>query len=169
MTSKASVLGGLGLGAGLMYLLDPDRGRRRRALVRDQLSSRIGNSEAFLGKTVRDSANRSRGLVARARSRVTPGGRVTDDVLVERVRSKLGRYVSHPGAIEVDAHRGRVVLRGQILAGESEDLLSAVASVPGVHHVENELEVHERPGDVPALQGTGRRTGETSELAQESW
>ncbi|MGH7587535.1 MAG: SRPBCC family protein [Gemmatimonadota bacterium] len=169
MTSKASVLGGLGLGAGLMYLLDPDRGRRRRALVRDQLSSRIGDSEAFLGKTIRDSANRSRGLVARARSRVTPGGRVTDDVLVERVRSKLGRYVSHPGAIEVDAHRGRVVLSGPILAGESEDLLSAVASVPGVHHIENELEVHERPGDEPALQGTGRRTGETSELAQESW
>ena len=117
MTSKTSVIGGFGLGAGLMYLLDPDRGRRRRAMVRDRISSRIGDSEAFLGKTARDSANRARGLLARTRTRVTPGGRVSDEVLAERVRSKLGRYVSHPGAIEVDAQRGRVVLRGPILAG----------------------------------------------------
>jgi hypothetical protein len=31
-------LGYLGLGAGLMYFLDPDRGRRRRTLVRDQMA-----------------------------------------------------------------------------------------------------------------------------------
>lgn len=169
MTSKTSVIGGFGLGAGLMYLLDPDRGRRRRAIVRDRLSSRIGDSEAFLGKTARDSANRARGLLARTRTRVTPGGRVSDDVLAERVRSKLGRYVSHPGAIEVDAQRGRVVLRGPILAGEADDLLNAVATVRGVRQVENELEVHEQAGDVPGLQGEGRRTGETAELAQERW
>ena len=169
MASKASALGGFGIGAGLMYLLDPDRGRRRRALVRDRVSSRIGDSEAFLGKTARDSANRTRGLVARARGRLGADGRVSDEVLVERVRSKLGRYVSHPGAIDVEAHGGWVVLRGAILAGESEALLGAVASVPGVHHVENELEVHENPDDVPALQGAGRRTGQTSELGQERW
>ncbi|HKY59497.1 MAG TPA: BON domain-containing protein, partial [Gemmatimonadota bacterium] len=169
MTSKAGILGGFGLGAGLMYLLDPDRGRRRRALARDRVSSRIGDSGAFLGKAARDSANRTRGLAAGLRSRVFERGPVSDEVLVERVRSKLGRYVSHPGAIEVDAHDGRVVLRGAILAREVEDLLSAVASVPGVHHVENELETYERAGDVPALQGEGRRTGETSELRQERW
>lgn len=169
MNSKASVLGGVGLGAGLMYLLDPDRGRRRRALARDRLSSQVGDTEAFFGKTVRDASNRTRGLLARARSRVRPSGPVTDEVLAERVRSKLGRYVSHPGAIQVEVHRGWVVLSGPILTHERDDLLDAVASVPGVQRVENELEMHERPDDVPALQGDGRRTGETSELAQERW
>ena len=35
-TSRASVVAGAGLGAGLMYMLDPQGGRRRRALAKDQ-------------------------------------------------------------------------------------------------------------------------------------
>lgn len=35
------MLGSLGLGAGFMYFLDPYRGRRRRALVRDQYFSTL--------------------------------------------------------------------------------------------------------------------------------
>jgi hypothetical protein len=31
-------LGGLSLGAGLMYLLDPDQGQRRRANMRDRIA-----------------------------------------------------------------------------------------------------------------------------------
>jgi hypothetical protein len=31
------ILIGLGLGAGLMYVLDPDRGKRRRAQSRDKV------------------------------------------------------------------------------------------------------------------------------------
>ncbi|MGH7564428.1 MAG: SRPBCC family protein, partial [Gemmatimonadota bacterium] len=169
MTIRASWLGGLGLGAGLMYLLDPDRGRRRRALVRDRLSSRAGESETFLGKTGRDFSNRAQGFLARARSRVVPEGHVADDVLAERVRSKMGRHVSHPGAIEITARWGRVILRGPILAHEFEDLLSAVASVRGVRDIDDRLEVHRDPGDVPGLQGAPRRSGETAEFRQENW
>jgi hypothetical protein len=31
-------LGGLGLGVGLMYLLDPDQGHRRRATMREKIA-----------------------------------------------------------------------------------------------------------------------------------
>src|SRR5947209_8543715 len=39
MNRGITLIGGLGLGAGLMYLLDPERGRRRRTLLRDRLVS----------------------------------------------------------------------------------------------------------------------------------
>jgi hypothetical protein len=35
----ATLIGGLGLGAGLMYVFDPDRGKRRRAMARDKAES----------------------------------------------------------------------------------------------------------------------------------
>jgi len=42
MRDEAKFIGGLLVGMGLMYLLDPDRGARRRALVRDQ-AARAGH------------------------------------------------------------------------------------------------------------------------------
>jgi len=94
---------------------------------------------------------------------------VTDEVLVERVRARLGHVVSHPRSIEVTANQGRVTLRGPVLAREVDDLLRAVASVRGVSGVENRLEVHPQPGDVPGLQGKGRRPEPPLELLQRNW
>jgi uncharacterized membrane protein len=169
MTIRTSWLGGLGLGAALMYLLDPERGRRRRAMMRDGISSRVWDSGEFLEKTGRDLGNRARGLVARARGRVVAEGPVDDEVLAERVRSKMGRSVSHPGSIEVIAQDGRVTLRGPILADEVDALLSTVRSVRGVREVDDGLEVHSDPGRISGLQGGGQRRGETSEFRQEHW
>ena len=71
-------------------------------------------------------------------------GRETfDGVVVDRVRSKLGRYTSHPSAIEVHVNNGHVTLNGPILDDEVAALVSAVKSVDGVREVDNLLEVHE--------------------------
>ena len=64
------LLGGIGLGAGLMYMLDPDKGRRRRALVRDQLTRASNRASKALGRTSRDLSNRAQGAVAKARKRL---------------------------------------------------------------------------------------------------
>jgi uncharacterized protein YjbJ (UPF0337 family) len=167
----AEVLALVGLGAGLMYFLDPDRGRRRCALARDQFVHALHEIDDAIGVVSRDVRNRSRGKWARIRTLPgrMAGEEVPDEVLVERVRSKMGRSVSHPRPIEVTARRGRVTLSGPILAHEVGPLMSAVASVPGVVDVEDRLEVHEEPGDIPQLQGGRIRGGERAELWQANW
>lgn len=164
-SDKAMTLAaGIGIGAGLMYLLDPDRGSRRRALVRDQLVHGANTTGDALGTAARDLGNRARGLAAETRSRFRHEP-VTDETLVARVRSELGRVVSHPGALIVTAHDGRVTVSGPILASESDRALSCIRSVHGVESVDDRLEAHRTAGDVPALQG-GRQARRESVLAE---
>ncbi len=61
---------GAGLGAGLMFFFDPRQGRRRRALARDKVGSRLRRAGDALDARTRDIANRARGVVAEARGRV---------------------------------------------------------------------------------------------------
>ena len=155
-----TLLGGAaGLGAGLMYLLDPGNGGRRRALAKDKAVKAYHVSSTALRKSSRDLGNRSKGLVAGARSRFRKGDEAPDQVLEARVRSSLGRAVSHPGAILPEVYEGRVILRGDVLASELSHLLSTVQSVQGVSEVDNQLNVHESAEGVSALQngGTSRR------------
>jgi gas vesicle protein len=158
--------GGVGLGAALMYAFDPDRGKRRRAGVRDKLVSATDKAADAVSVTARDLRNRARGLYA---SSMSQNDMTSDEVLVARVRSKMGRVVSHPSAIEVSADQGRITLKGPILADESNNLLTTVSKISDVAEVDNQLEIHEEAGDVPALQGGKKRLGDRFELMQENW
>ena len=95
-------LGSALFGAAAMYLFDPDRGKRRRALVRDQFVKAACNVRDVFDAASRDFVNRGAGLVGETRSLLNRDAPI-DDVLVERVRAKIGRYTQHPGAIEVGA------------------------------------------------------------------
>lgn len=159
---------GVLLGAGAMYFLDPEKGHRRRTLIRDQLVHLMHQMDDAAGTAARDLGNRTRGVAAEARSRLRSGS--ADDTVVEaRVRSELGRLVSHPGAIHVMVQDGRATLSGPVLAGEVDALLKGVAGVRGVKDVENMLQVHRTPGDIPGLQGEGRRRAPRAALMQENW
>jgi hypothetical protein len=59
---------GFGLGAGLMYLLDPNSGRRRRAVVRDKTTSYVNTSSDYLDKKRRHLSNKAQGLMSETRS-----------------------------------------------------------------------------------------------------
>ena len=141
MNKNLLFLGGIGLGAGLMYIFDPDKGRRRRATAREAAHHIVNAFDDAVGKTSRDLSNRAQGLVAELNSifRCEEGD---DDVVAERIRSKLGRAVSHPHAIHVAVNQGRVTLSGQVLASEVDQLLKRIRSVRGVTGVENRLETH---------------------------
>jgi len=165
MRDQGRIAGALLIGVGLAYLLDPDRGARRRALVRDR-AARAGQKLADgLDATTRDLRNRAGGTAAELRSRFRHE-QVDDSVLHERVRSAIGRAVSHPGAIQVTVSDGTVTLRGQVLEHEIGGLIATAERVRGVSEVVNELDVHKTEAGVPSLQGAGRRQ---TRGGQESW
>ena len=159
---------GLGLGTGLMYLLDPDRGRRRRALLRDKGAWAVRKTGDCIGVTKRDLQNRTQGIVTEIQSHFSTEP-IDDGKLVERVRSKLGRVVSHPGAIQVIAQNGKVTLSGPILVEEIPELLACVNRVQGVNQVISDLDAHEHAENHPALQGGRARQGDRFEFLQENW
>ncbi|MBO0860532.1 MAG: SRPBCC family protein [Chloracidobacterium sp.] len=161
-------LGGLGLGAGLMFMLDPDRGRRRRALARDQMAHASRVLTRAMSATSRDLTHRVYGTLAEGGKRLRRE-EVSDDVLSDRIRARIGRSVSHPHAINVTVNDGHVVLSGAALACEEQRLLSGVCSVRGVKGVENVLNLHTNPERVSSLQGGRPRTGDRFALRQTNW
>jgi uncharacterized membrane protein len=107
-----------------------------------------------MGKAARDAANRMRGMAERARQPFDDGA--DDEILVARVRARLGRVVSHPHPLEVTANDGVVILRGPILAGEADPALRDAARVRGVRDVVDHLDRHVSAEHFPALQGGAR-------------
>jgi hypothetical protein len=118
--------------------------------------------------TARDFNNRIQGVSSTLKSKFTP--KPDDDVvIVDRVRSKLGRVVSHPHAIHVTSSAGNVTLSGPILENEVDELLTCVKRVHGVNEVTNDLEVHKQAGNHPSLQGGSVPQGSQFEFFQENW
>ena len=163
-----SIIGSLGVGAIAMFFMDPQRGRRRRALVRDQvvrLTHRMRDAQRV---TAADIANRGSGLRAMARRWLRRDRPASDRDVTERVRARLGRVVSHPHAIEAAVRDGHVTLSGSILLEEVQPLVSAVKSVEGVHSVEDRLSAYAEARGVSALQG-GRTRVSRFEFLQRNW
>ncbi|MGQ0546898.1 MAG: SRPBCC family protein [Betaproteobacteria bacterium] len=155
------------MAAAATYLFDPDMGRRRRALLRDKVTGRLSHADEAGSVFAVDLRNRTQGLLARLRGRFALR-EVANEVLAERVRARLGRFLSHPGAVEVSASGGVVTLQGPVLEHEVDRALRAVSAVPGVRQVTDALERHKQAGDVSSLQG-GRRRIQRADLMQERW
>ena len=164
------LLSGAALGASAMYLLDPRTGGRRRAVIRDQVVRATHKTGDALDALGRDAANRARGLAAETRSRLRSEASDARK-LQERVRSELGRVVSHPRAIDVYVSAdGCICLTGPVLMEEADQAISAVQSVKGVREVDDRLERYASSEHAPPLLGrrieaaTGRGL-----LRQPSW
>jgi uncharacterized membrane protein/osmotically-inducible protein OsmY len=149
---RVGILTGLGIGAGLMYLFDPNQGRRRRALVQDKATRAARKTRDAIEVLSKDLRNRGQGLIAEARG-WRHAEQVDDETLAARVRSRLGRAARHLGSLTVTAKNGVITLRGPVLADEVPGVLRRTESVRGVRAVENQLEVHQRPENIPGLQG----------------
>ncbi|HSD90676.1 MAG TPA: SRPBCC family protein [Kofleriaceae bacterium] len=155
MSKLASFPGGLLLGAGLMYFLDPIRGRGRRRRINEVVMHAQRLERDLLGKAARDAKHRVSGIVERVKH---PGAAdVTDEVIEQRARARIGHAVSHPRALDVVVVRGRLILLGPILEGEAAQVLRCAKSTPGVLEVVDRMERHATAANIPSLQGPGRR------------
>jgi len=121
-----------------MYFMDPVAGRRRRALMRDKGVAAEHDVEDRVRAKSKRALDHMHGAVAKTRSRLARGP-VDDDQLLERIRSRLGRLVEHPRAVEVAVRDGHVVLSGRASAVEIEHLTDAVSAMQGVEDVDNRM------------------------------
>jgi osmotically-inducible protein OsmY len=153
MNRACALLTGAGIGVTIMYFFDPVVGNRRRALVRDQLIHARHKAADRAEARYKDLKNRAYGAAAELGGAIRRDENPSDRVLVDRVRSRMGRHISHPRAIDVKSHDGIVSLSGPVLASEVDGLLDAVRSVSGVVDVDDRLDVHKSASGVAALQG----------------
>lgn len=168
MRNSLAFFGGIFTGAVGMYYLDPRHGAYRRALARDK-SVHYGKLLRKRTEVVsRDLLHRSQGILAEARTRLTPQ-RAPDDILVARVASKIGRVISNPHAIQLTSENSKIFVSGPIYTDEIENLLHTIRSVPGVRGVESHLESHSRGENFPGLQGHAHLKGEKIDILQEKW
>jgi len=139
-----SWMGGIALGAIAMYIADPVQGRRRRALIQDKLTHVTHATSRLMDQTLHDAHNRWSGLQASAMRMISPrqAKPIDDHVLEARVRSRLGRAMSHMRDVEVHAHQGAVTLSGNLDSEAQEKVVRLVAAIPGVESVVGPMEMH---------------------------
>jgi hypothetical protein len=68
MNKKIALVGGLGLGAALMYLFDPDRGRGRREVIREKAEGAANKAGEYAEKVSRDIRDRASEVVSEAKA-----------------------------------------------------------------------------------------------------
>ena len=135
---------GVGLGAGLMYLLDPVR--RERLARRRSRTGLAGDDDADDGSVV----DRLAGMHRSGDADDLPA-----EVLVARVRAAIGHTVSHPTSVAVGVDDHFIRLSGPILSREARDLLRAVRRVAGSREVHDSLQRYRRGTRPPVLRARG--------------
>jgi osmotically-inducible protein OsmY len=149
----AGLLGAAG-GAVASLLLDPDRGRARRARLVDQGAATVRQAVRSGERAVNQVRSAVQGRMAAVRAEHTPSARPIDDAtLTDRVRSIVFRDDGIPkGDLNVNVERGIVVLRGEVPDEEMRArIVSEVEAIDGVWSVRDLLHLTGEPAStVPA-------------------
>jgi osmotically-inducible protein OsmY len=141
------ILAALG-GLAAMFFLDPDRGKRRRALARDRGAGLVRRaqevSERLQRRVVSDTYGVSQRLTHPGVTQETPPN---DAALAQKVMTELFRDRRIPKAsINVSAEQGIVQLRGQVEHPEQIlEIEGRVRRIPGVADVEVLLHLPNTP------------------------
>jgi hypothetical protein len=139
-------LAGAVAGAFLAFVLDPQMGRTRRALTRDQLAGGARRLGRWSTRRARYVASTAEGLSQRLQrsSRAATGGEPLDDVaLAHKVESILFRDPDiEKGDININAEHGAVFLRGTVAdRARADEIRRRVTRIDGVGAVVNLLRI----------------------------
>ncbi|HEX7223503.1 MAG TPA: BON domain-containing protein [Candidatus Limnocylindrales bacterium] len=129
-------------GAVLAFMLDPDRGRSRRAVTADRVAGTARRTRRHVGRIGRRVGSTVAGWRERAAHAGETGADQLDDIaLAHRVESELFRDQSVPkGRLNINVENGVAVLRGTV---DDEGMIASlerkVLRIPGVVGVRNLL------------------------------
>lgn len=164
-----TLLVSVGLGAGLMYFLDPKYGQHRRAKVLDRASRLVDSLDESLELGVDDLRYRARGILSELTGKLS-GEQSPDWVLEERIRTVLGGISRHARSIELRSSGGHVHLMGPVLREDRDAILQAVRRTPGVYSVEDEMRMFNQPQDFPTMPGTASVQRQSPPVSQpQAW
>ncbi|MFL5619627.1 MAG: BON domain-containing protein [Gemmatimonadaceae bacterium] len=133
-----TLLAGAGMGAALMYFLDPGDGARRRHLATDRGTSMLRTSQRETGKAMRNARNHAQGMFAKTRNRFRGDG-ASGEQLLARVRAELGRQVERVSDIDVVVDGHTVTLHGRLPSPDATRVVEAIQRVRGVERVDSRL------------------------------
>lgn len=165
-----TILTSVGIGAVVMYFLDPRHGHRRRGLVRDRLNSFIDQMDVSIDRMREDTRNRARGILSEMTARLSDQS-APDWLLEERVRSAVGRVTRYSRLLDIRSNRGHMLISGPVLRADKEQILKSAARARGVYSLQDEMQVFETAKDLPALQipNTGTYTYSDHPRPRQDW
>jgi len=134
-----ALLLGIGAGIALMFFLDPDNGRRRRAVVQEKSTHFARQTAHQRDVLARRALGHIRGAMAYIRQQVQPEPPVEDTILLERVRAAMGHVVRDPHGLDIRVRCGTVILKGPASAAQIGELVECARRVRGVREVDNRL------------------------------
>jgi osmotically-inducible protein OsmY len=151
---------GAAAGAAAAHFLDPDSGRKRRNLMREQAVSKAGTAAS----AVQTQAHHAAGAAKGAAHAVTPTGTRLEDpddvTLARKVETEIFRPHDAPkGTVSVDVQAGVAYLRGEATQEWVDRFGADARKVDGIKGVKNLLHAP----------GTPTPAAEPRFLAAEHW
>lgn len=142
-TAASGAAGALLLGLGAMWLMDPDRGRARRAWIGQKTNRLLNETSKFMRATGRHMANKSKGYYHESRKAVGSAGQaITDSSIAESIRSSLGKLgLKSSSSVGVECTSGCVTLTGRCVAEDVDVIIATTRGTYGVDNVVNNMEV----------------------------
>jgi osmotically-inducible protein OsmY len=134
------------MGAAVAYFFDPDRGRGRRAKIRDRSFAMVRRGGTRVGRAARFTGAYAYGVgqkIRHLRSNYEPPN---DAALVDKVKTELFREHPEFKHISINVAEGVVWLRGEVQHPEDMQRLEKTARrIQGVTGIENLLHLVNTP------------------------